>query len=228
MMPSFWPLLEDEAFGAWLLALAPPESPGGAEAPAQPQQLGSGPAARAAAVPAAFEAPPPRLDSGPGARAAGAAALASASEAPPERHDSGPGARVAVAGAGAGAHAAVPAAPAAHPDGISLAGLRAFVAEHGGEAGLAGKTTSDVKWAIVVPETKAAACSYADLLRAREGDDAVGRANAFISHVYRYAFLRCRGRRGVGGAPARGRAARLLLLRPARREPARPERGRGV
>jgi tetratricopeptide (TPR) repeat protein len=79
----------------------------------------------------------------------------------------------------------------AHPDGLSLAGLRAFVAEYDGAAGLAGKTTNDVKWAIVVPETKAAACSYASLLRARGGADAahVGRANAFISHVYSERFL---------------------------------------
>ena len=100
-------------------------------------------------------------------------------------------AAVAVAASAVDPAHAPPAAAAPHPDGISLAGLRAFVAEHGGAEGLAGKTTSDVKWAIVVPETKAAARSYADLLRARGGTDAacVGRASAFVSHVYTYKFL---------------------------------------
>ena len=118
--------------------------------------------------------------------------MASSSAAPPTRHDSGPRAStsassftgpaaVAAASASASASASAASALAAHPDGISLAGLRAFVAEHGGEAGLAGKTTSDVKWAIVVPETRAAACSYADALRARERGAVVDRANAFIS-----------------------------------------------
>jgi hypothetical protein len=111
---------------------------------------------------------------------------------PQQRHESGPGARNAGAAVAldASAAAAAPAGAAApHPDGISLAGLRAFVAEHGGAEGLAGKTTSDVKWDIVVPETKAAACSYANLLRARERGATVGRASAFVSHVYSYAFL---------------------------------------
>jgi tetratricopeptide (TPR) repeat protein len=129
------------------------------------------------------------------APAAGAAALAGAGAAPtaaapapaggaalPSRRDSGAAALAVVA------DALSPSSPA-HPDGLSLAGLRAFVAEHGGESALAGKTTSDVKWEIVVPETKAAACSYANLLRARGRGGVVGRANAFVSHVYSERFL---------------------------------------
>ena len=123
----------------------------------------AGAAPRASAVPAQAVALPLQLVGVPGARAANAIVSSAA--------------------------AAVSAGPVAHPDGISLAGLRAFVAEHGGAAGLAGKTTSDVKWQIVVPDTKAAACSYANLLRARERGACVGRASAFVSHVYSYAFL---------------------------------------
>ena len=126
----------------------------------------------------------------PHAAAPGAPVPPVQAAAPEQRHDSGPGARNAGAAVAIDASAAGAAAPApAHWDGISLAGLRAFVAEHGGEEGLAGKTTSEVKWAIVVPETKAAACSYANLLRARERGAVVGRASAFVSHVYSYAFL---------------------------------------
>ena len=106
---------------------------------------------------------------------------------PQQRHDSGPGARNAGAAitfdAPTAAADALGPAPA-RPDGISLAGLRAFVAEHGGEEGLAGKTTSEVKWEIVVPETKAAACSYANLLRERErggGVLAAAGADALLS-----------------------------------------------
>ena len=131
----------------------------------------------------------PAAGSGAGA-APGAAAMPLAPGV--ERSNSSPaagaGASVVVADAAVAGAAAV-AVP--HPDGISLAGLRAFVAEHGGKAALAGKTTSEVKWQIVVPETKAAACSYSNALRARGGASAahVSRANAFVSHVYTYAFL---------------------------------------
>jgi tetratricopeptide (TPR) repeat protein len=84
-----------------------------------------------------------------------------------------------------------PPPPPRRPDGISLAGLRAFVDAHGGRAAFVGKSTKDVKWSIVVPETKAAGTSYADLLRARGGANAaqVGPASAFVSHVYSYEFL---------------------------------------
>jgi hypothetical protein len=82
-------------------------------------------------------------------------------------------------------------ASATRPDGISLAGLRAFVSAHGGAEALTGKTTSDVKWELVVPETKAAHSSYVAQLRASGGTAAthVGAATAFISHVYTYQFL---------------------------------------
>ena len=120
------------------------------------------------------------------------AAPAQAAE-PQQRHDSGPGARDAGAAVAFDAPAAAAASTgvAAHPDGITLAGLRAFVAEHGGAEGLAGMSTSNVKWAIVVPETKAAARSYADSRRLRGGAAAasVGRASSFVSHVYTYKFL---------------------------------------
>ena len=66
-----------------------------------------------------------------------------------------------------------------------------MVAAHSSDNTLTGKTTNDVKWSLVVPETKAAACSYADLLRTRGGSgrESVGRANAFLSHVYGDPFL---------------------------------------
>jgi tetratricopeptide (TPR) repeat protein len=113
---------------------------------------------------------------------AAAAVPAGSADLSPPRGNSGAAALAVVDGT------LSPSSPA-HPDGLSLAGLRAFVAEHGGESALAGKTTSDVKWEIVVPETKAAACSYANLLRARGRGGVVGRANAFISHVYSERFL---------------------------------------
>lgn len=97
-------------------------------------------------------------------------------------------------GAGAVAVTFAAAAPS-HPDGITLAGLRAFVAEHGGTDILAHKTTNDIKWEHVIPTTKTVACSYASMLRARaaatgsRSDEVVGRANAFVSHVYTYNFL---------------------------------------
>jgi tetratricopeptide (TPR) repeat protein len=79
--------------------------------------------------------------------------------------------------------------------GLSLAGFDALIAAAGGRAALevsdAGpRDTGWLKHAVVKPATAAAACSFADLLRARDdGARLVGPAHKFISHAYGYSFL---------------------------------------
>jgi hypothetical protein len=71
------------------------------------------------------------------------------------------------------------------PEGVSLAGFRAFFDLHGkgnGRAAWSDLTTDDVKHSIVIPATTLTRCAYVDLLRATPG--AVGTANVFVSHVY--------------------------------------------
>ena len=73
--------------------------------------------------------------------------------------------------------------------GISVAGLRALVAEAGGRAALAGWTTDRLKADFVIGATRPGA-AYADVLAARPGGAAlVADADVFLSHAYGYAFL---------------------------------------
>jgi hypothetical protein len=82
--------------------------------------------------------------------------------------------------------AAVTAAPL---EGLSLAGLHAFIDAHGGRAAFVGKTTSDVKREVVLPRMAAWEGAYTAELRRGGGGAMVARANAFASHVYSGRFL---------------------------------------
>ena len=76
----------------------------------------------------------------------------------------------------------------ARPLGISLEGLRALVAKHGGRSAFAGKSTAWVKYEVVLPATRAAGSSYVAPLAAA-GSPHVAPATAFISHAYDDEFL---------------------------------------
>jgi hypothetical protein len=72
--------------------------------------------------------------------------------------------------------------------GITLKGIREFIAAHGGREAFARKTTSAVCQDVVLPATRASGLSYcAQLLAAGSGE--VGVANAFVSHAWGYKFL---------------------------------------
>ena len=77
---------------------------------------------------------------------------------------------------------------AARPLGISLEGMRALVAQHGGRAAFAGKSTAWVKLNVVLPATLAAESSYVATLAAA-GSPHAALATAFISHAYDDEFL---------------------------------------
>ena len=76
----------------------------------------------------------------------------------------------------------------ARPLGISLDGLREFVASHGGDAAFTNLTTSDVQQAFVLSSTAATRTSYAAQLQAASNPH-VSPANVFVGHAYAYHFL---------------------------------------
>lgn len=80
-----------------------------------------------------------------------------------------------------------PKDPLAFPTrGVKLSHAQAFLQEHAGK--LAGKTTTEVCEEIIKPLTLAHGCSYCDLLDAMS-HDAVGEAEVFISHAWKFQFL---------------------------------------
>jgi tetratricopeptide (TPR) repeat protein len=72
--------------------------------------------------------------------------------------------------------------------GISLAGLRAFVAASGGRAALEGRSTAWVRTHLVLPATLASGGSYASLLVAA-GSPHVAPATEYVVHAHGDAFL---------------------------------------
>jgi ankyrin repeat protein/tetratricopeptide (TPR) repeat protein len=72
--------------------------------------------------------------------------------------------------------------------GITLRGIRDFIALCGGPETLAGKSTADVSRDYVVPFTKVFACSYADMKTFVQSPD-VGPATVFVSHAWGDKFL---------------------------------------
>lgn len=93
------------------------------------------------------------------------------------------------AGCGQPLEKQTPTSPAL-TNGVSLAALRAFVAQHAGR--LAGLSTGDVCSQIVLPATEARRCAYADLLRGSSGSDGrpcVAPATVFVSHAWGNSFL---------------------------------------
>ena len=72
--------------------------------------------------------------------------------------------------------------------GLSLAGLRAFVAASGGRAALEGKTTAWVRGHLVLPATQASGGSYSSLLVAA-GSPHVAPATEYVVHAHSDAFL---------------------------------------
>ena len=67
--------------------------------------------------------------------------------------------------------------------GISWRALNRFCSQHKGQ--LLGLTTTEVRDRIIKPATVHLKCSYADLY-----PDIFGPANAFVSHAWRYRFLK--------------------------------------
>jgi len=85
------------------------------------------------------------------------------------------------------AGATAPRALKRHPRGLSLAGLEALAP--GGRAAHAASTTAQVK-ELVVSATRAERRSFAEILAARPGGEAlVGAANVFLSHTYGDCFF---------------------------------------
>ena len=72
--------------------------------------------------------------------------------------------------------------------GITLQGMREFVARCGGVIEFAGLTTTDVCNYFLLPLTSARRESYCKLLSA-EGSENVGSATVFISHAWKFLFL---------------------------------------
>jgi len=72
--------------------------------------------------------------------------------------------------------------------GITLAGIRSFVASCGGDGALAGRTTSAICCDFVKPRTAAARLSYCEL-GALAGDGEILPATVFVSHAWAYCFL---------------------------------------
>jgi hypothetical protein len=83
----------------------------------------------------------------------------------------------------------LPAELASSPalDGVSLKGFSAFIDSHGGRAAFRDLTTAAIKDLFVLPATAALRCAYAELLRLSPG--CVGKATAFLSHVYSGTFV---------------------------------------
>eukprot|EP01032_Pedospumella_encystans_P016316 gene16316-18619_t len=73
--------------------------------------------------------------------------------------------------------------------GISLAGLRNFVERCGGEVVLRGLSTRDVTPDFIKPRCLRGDVSYCAGLLETSDSHFVGRANAFVSHVWDYEFL---------------------------------------
>lgn len=73
--------------------------------------------------------------------------------------------------------------------GISLAGLRKFVESCGGEDALRGVTTRNVTPDFIKPRCLRNDVSYCEGLLETADAHFVGRANAFVSHVWDYEFL---------------------------------------
>jgi tetratricopeptide (TPR) repeat protein len=84
--------------------------------------------------------------------------------------------------------AAVPAADLDFPAlGITLKGIYAFLAAHGGREAFEGKTTASVCVEVMLPATQQVTASWCTLHADRA--DEVGPATAFVSHAWGYEFL---------------------------------------
>jgi len=75
--------------------------------------------------------------------------------------------------------------------GITLAGIRSFVASQGGEAAFAGKTTTEVCEGILKPATAVTGTSFCvqEKHRGHAAAAGIGVASIFVSHAWKYRFL---------------------------------------
>ena len=152
-------------------------------APAASKKAGAAPGKAAAAAATAATTGKPAPAAGGVKAPAGAAAPAKAAAAPAQA-----GTPAAPATPAPATPAPATPAPAGRPYGLSLAGLHALVATHGGRVAFEGKSTGWVKYNVVLPATSAAKTSYAAKLLTEESPH-VAPATAFISHAYDDEFL---------------------------------------
>ena len=76
------------------------------------------------------------------------------------------------------------------PAGVRLDYLRRFISDHGGEASFVGKTTADVCFEFVIPQTKPSGLSLVDHVANDPATAAyIAPANWYVSHAWSYLFL---------------------------------------
>ncbi len=72
--------------------------------------------------------------------------------------------------------------------GVTFSFIEEFIQINGGREKFEGLTTSEVSERFVKQQTKASGVSYSEMMR-KAGNPGVMKANAFISHAWRYRFL---------------------------------------